>query len=428
MSLMPHQLAALERLRETKGCQLLSLVPGAGKTLTAITYLKEIGAKNALILAPASVVSVWSDECEKWSAPKPKQLTGSVLKRKEVLKETDGWLVCGYEMFLREYKNLTSIKWDAMVLDESHRTKSPTAKVSKAVRAFAQRVPVRLLLTGTPLKNGWGDLWSQVETIKPGSMFGNWWAFRNAFAVMPIPNIPVIKSWRNIEQIQKMLKPHVFTIDKEEIQRNLPPMTMTDIHVELSPAEKKQYALIRDEMMLDEDTTIVNALAQLTKLRQCANGLFTFGGTESSKADAIAELLETLQGEKVIIFTEYATFATYLGVRFSCPVIQGSVATDKRQEIIDTWKKSGTLLVGTSALATGLNLQDAHYIIQADLCWSKAEEEQRVGRAWRTGQKSPVTVYNLMAEGTVDWMIRKAIKTKGSMMAQLAESTLKEII
>lgn len=427
---MPHQQAAIERLRESRGKQLLNLCPGAGKTLTAITYLKEIGAKNVLILAPASVTSVWADECEKWSAPTPVIFYGTPKERKALLavfdrKDIHYWTVCGYEMFLREYKNLSKVKWDALILDESHRAKSPTAKVTKAIRAVAASINVRILLSGTPLKNHWGDLFTQAETVSPGCLGGNWYAFRNRYAIMPIPNIPMIKGWRDVEDIQKRIKPHVFTIDKEEIQKNLPPMTMTNIKVELSPEEKKQYALIRDEMMLDEDTNIVNALAQLTKLRQCANGTLT---EKSSKLGAIRDVLESLEDQRVLIFTEYATFAGLLGRELRAPVIQGSVGADERKEIIEQWRRGGTVLIGTSAMATGLNLQDASYVVQADLPWTKAEEEQRIGRAWRTGQKNPVTVYNIMAEGTVDWMIRKAIDRKGSMMAQLAECTLKEMI
>lgn len=429
---LPHQLSALERLRESKGRQLLNLIPGAGKTLTAITYLKEVKAKNVLILNMATALSVWVDEAEKWDAPRVVKFQGTKVKRDKILKEfVGGWVVTSYETFLREHKNLAKFQWDATVLDECQKTKNPTAKVSKAARAFAQKCNIRILLSGTPLKNHWGDLWNPVETICPNSLFGNWYVFRNMYAVMPLPGIPVIKSWRNVEEIQKKIKPHIFTIDENEIRKNIPPMTMIDIRVELSPAEKKQYSKIRDEMLMEisgEDVSIVNALAQLTKLRQCANGLVAFSEPMSSKLDAIKELLEMLEGEKVIIFTEYATFATFLGQQLKCPVIQGSVSMDQRHYILESWKKDGTVLVGTSAMSASLNLQDAHYLIQYDLCWSKADEDQRIGRVWRQNQKSPVTVYNIMAEGTVDWMIRKAIKTKGSMMAQLAECTIKEII
>lgn len=435
VQLMPHQEQALQRLRDSGGKQLLNLTPGAGKTLTAITYLKEISAKNVLIICPASILDVWVAECEKWEAPHVMRFDGTPAKRTKLLSELTAprdhnWVVCGYEMFLREHKKLSKLKLDAVVADECHKIKTPTAKVSKAFRVFAQSSSVRILLSGTPLINHIGDMWSQVEAVHPGSLYGNWYAFRNLHAVMPIPGIPMIKGWRNTDIILEKIKPYVFTIDKQSILRSLPPVSTVDVPVVLSPIESASYRQIRDELRLElgngEEITIANALVKIGRLRQCANGLVHFGGDRSRKLEVLKELLETLGDEHVIVFSMYSQtvefFAKELGIKY---VVTGS--TVQRGDTIDAWRNNGGVLIGTNSISTGLNLQEARYVIQIEPAWTKAEEDQRIARAWRTGQKRPVTVYNLLAKDTIDYAIKKLIFKKGISADEVSEYTMAEI-
>jgi SNF2 family DNA or RNA helicase len=161
-------------------------------------------------------------------------------------------------------------------------------------------------------------------------------------------------------------------------------------------------------------------MVKVGRLRELACGDFFFGGEHSSKTKTLLELLDMLGEEKVIIFTEYARTADFLQKNIpGSLVIQGSTPTAERNKIIEKWKNSGRILIGTSALATGVNLQDAHYVIQFDLPWTKAEEDQRISRSHRTGQKNPVTVYNLMAKNTIDQHIRYILNKKGNYMAEL---------
>lgn len=425
-SLLPHQIKALERLHETGGKQLLNLYPGAGKTLTTITYLKELNLKNVLIIAPTSILAVWEAEAGKWEAPSVTRFAGSKVQREKI--ELSGWVAVGYEMFLREAKRFQKVKWDVLILDESQKIKSPTAKVSKAIRLAATAIPRRILLSGTPIVNGWGDVWSQVECVKPGSLYGNWWAFRNTHAIMPIPGVPMISGWRGVETIKAKIAPYVFTIPKEEITKNLPPLQMIDVPVELSPREMKAYAQMRDEMLMQidgETITAANALVKVARLRQVTNGLFAFGEDISSKAEVLRDLLDTLSGQHVIIFTMYSTTSEYLAKTLKIKFhINGS--TVNRDAIIESWKREGGALIGTSAMSTGLNLQQSAFVIQIEPSWTQAEEEQRIGRAWRTGQSKQVTVYNLLAKGTIDYTVRKLIAKKGKIAVELAE--IKELL
>lgn len=429
ITLMPHQEQALERLKWSRGCQLLNLCPGAGKTLTALTHVGQL--KNVLIVCPASVVGVWEEECRKWKFTLPQRMDMTKTKREKVYQEWHvGWMTMSYETLRTDIKKIASLPWDAMILDESHKAKAPTAKVSKALRKFAKQVPQRILLSGTPLVNGWGDIWNQVEIVSPGSMYGNFYLFRNRHAIMPIPNVPAIKGWRDVDKIKEMIKPHVFTINKEIIQANLPDVSMVDVPVKLSDKEQKAYIKARDEFLIEletgEEITIATALVKVGRLRQLANGLFTFGWDISSKAQALNDILAPLQDEKVIVFSMYAETIKFLQKQLRCKhIITGE--SRNRDDIIADWRARGTVLLGTQAMSTGLNLQDAHYVIQIDPPWTQAEEDQRIARAWRTGQKNPVTVYNLLAEDTIDYGVRSLIKKKGSMATEMAAVTMGDL-
>ena len=433
MTLMPHQQQALQRLEESNGCQLLNLCPGAGKTLTALTYAKKFN--KVLIVCPATITSVWRDEAVKWDMPEPILFQGTP-KQRELIKKAlqdkqDGsWLCVGYEMLLREWKSIQGFGWELVIFDESHRLKSPTAKIGKLVRKIAPSIPHRVLLSGTPIMNNIGDIWGQVTVVKSDSLYSNWYAFRSVHAIMPNPRIPFITGWRDKDGIMGRIKPYVFTIDKHEIQKNLPPVTSVDIQVELSPEEMRAYKQIKNEFLLQlegqEELTIANALVQVGRLRQCADGLLHFGVEISSKLTALRELLDSLQDEKVIIFSMYSQVVHYFAQNLEIRHVVTGETKDK-DRVIHEWKQSGTALIGTASLATGLNLQDAHYVVFIEPCWNKAQEDQSVGRAWRTGQKNPVTVYNLLGKDTIDYAIKKLILKKSSVANEVSSYTMADI-
>jgi non-specific serine/threonine protein kinase len=429
MDLMSHQREALNYLEKQGGCGLLNLCPGSGKTLIALSYLSQMKNSKVLILAPVTLLETWQQEARKWYGLPIAKAQGTKDKRRGAYMAPI--VVVGYEAFRQDWKDIMQLKWDLLILDESQKIKSPTSKVTKRIMALAKSVPHRILMSGTPLVNSWADMWSQCEIIKPGCLYGNFYVFRSLYAIMPIPGVPMIKGWRGVEEIQRRIAPHIFTVDKAEIQKNLPPITIVDIPIELSTKERKAYNQMRDEFLLEMDgveLTIANALVKAGRLRQCVNGVEVFGiEDESSKLKALKELLETLGNEHVIIFSMYAKtcnmFAQQLGVT---AVITGD--TQDRDAVIAAWRDKGGPLIMSAAGEAGLNLQSARYIIQVELPWTRASEEQRIGRAWRTGQQKPVTVYNLLAVGTIDYGVKKLLEKKGEMMDAVTIQDLKDII
>jgi SNF2 family DNA or RNA helicase len=432
ISLLPHQAGAIKRLTESGGCNLLANCPGSGKTLTALHYVFDVAhAKRILIVAPASVLGVWQDECRKWEFPVPTAYVGTKQKRESLPLD---FTVISYEMLLREWRKFLTVpaSYDAILIDESQKIKNPTAKISKLLRLRATNIPCRVLLTGTPVMNTIADLWNQAEIVHPGVLGGNWYSFRSQYAIMPIAGTGFIAGWRNKEEILEKVKPWIFSVPADEIRKNLPTLTITEHLFDLSPAERKAYDQIRDEMRLEmddgEELTVPNALVLAGRLRQATSNLPVLGvDCQTAKAKVVKELVESLGDEKVIIFTHYAETAKLLRDVLACKhLIIGE--SSGREAIIQDWKDEGAVLIGNSAMYAGLNLQCAHYVIFAEVPWNWANFEQAYCREFRTGQKNPVTVYVVNARNTIDEGVWKLINKKKQLGMDVEKATTVEDI
>ena len=426
---MPHQQAALERLKQTGGRQLLHIGCGGGKTLTTLQYIKDSELKSVLIVAPATLLGVWIDEGRKWFDWTIKPIKGDPKKRKEIYDLwSDGIYVVGYETMLKDIKHLLAKKFDLIVSEESHKIKNPTAKCTKAMFKLGSKSPHRVALSGTAMPGGFKDIWSQTQFIEPGCVSPSWWTFRSEYCVMPIQNIPVIKGYRSLDKLKSLIKPWVFTVPKEDIDKNLPDVTFQDIRLDLSEDEWKLYKQMRDELRLmlknDEELTIPSCLVFLGRLRQLVNGSFSFGlDVKSTKMEALKELVESIpQDEKIIVFSQYAVTAKQIQKELNTPYLVYENSKDK-EDIVKRWKSQGRILVGTGSLGTGWNLQDASYCVNYELPYTNAEYEQRISRLIRVGQLRHVHVYNLLTNGTIDSHVEKILKDKKDMTDDFIEWT-----
>jgi len=417
-------------VREKRG--LLALEPGVGKTLTTLATIDELGLKRILVVAPASVCGVWPLEISKWLGDKLPVtiLRGTPAKRGLAYEQIEnGFYIISYETVRSDIVKLLAIKWDAIVLDETIKLQTPTSKTVKAVMKL--HADVRIALNGTPISNGWADIWATFEWLERGSLYGNYYSFRNYHAVMS-PHVPgMILGWRDTERIKKRTAHLMKRITKQEALKDLPAIMEQTIPVELGSAELKVYRGIKEDLLLklpDVNVPIENALVELIRLRQTVNGLFHFpdlGKSDSAKLDVALELLGQVAraGKKAIVFTGFKVTALELERRFKkefakenyqSRLIIGDVSQeDREQNVQDLWHDPNvTVLIGTDAMATGLNLQCASYVINIDLPYSYAKYEQRIGRAWRMGQTESVTVWNLEATGTVDARVASILSKK----------------
>lgn len=436
IELLPHQDQAIRFIEGTSGGAILSLPCGAGKTLISLFYMAKHNT-STLIVCPRSLVGSWQAENEKWGIfPEITPILGKNRSQiwDRITAGERGVFIISYETLLKDYRDCMTIRqipWDLIVGDESSKIKNPTAKVSKMFLLL--KSTRKILLNATVIENDIGDLWSQCEAIERGVLYGNFYKFRAVHAVMN-QYFPGVKYWRDKEQVINKVKHIVFTISKEDINASLPPITEQVIPVEMKTKQARVYKEIKDELLLEidgEKQVIGNVLTKLTRLRQTTNGLWAFGDEdESAKVEALEELLLQFGEEKSIIFTQFSETAEALR-RLLCIRHAVTGDTTKRDEVIKDWRETGQALVGTSALMKGHNLQDARYVVFVDMPWTYAMYEQAFSRAWRTGQKKPVTVYILEAQGTVDEKIRKLVTSKkedGDMLKRMTICDIKNLL
>lgn len=433
-NLFPHQREGVDWLIAHKGCGLLAWSPGTGKTLTSLTAIRELDGFPLLIVAPVSLLSTWAIETERWLGIAPLIIRGTAHKRTQIYESlaASPRPICliGYETFRADQKRIFAIPWTSCIADESGKIRTPTAKVSKALRQFQPRY--RIALDGTPVSNSLADLWSPIEWIAPGALYGSWYRFRAMHAIMNQWIQGKIDGWRDQDWIMRTCNKHISWKKKEDVL-DLPPILEQSIAVELNPDERSHYTKIKKELLVEIEGKILpidNILTLMLRLRQAANGVLT---PHSSKLKTLQELVESLPaGEKLIVFTQFESVVSLLrsSLPYTHAYIQGSLSSEEREVEIKRFMDDPDtrLLYMTSAGERGINLQNCAYMANYDLPWSYASYEQRIGRIWRQGQTRPMTVWNLVARGTVDEHMQKILERKIALATELSRQDIEEML
>lgn len=420
---------------------------GLGKTLQALAVLVARAAKGpALIIAPTSVCFNWQNEGKKF-APTLKMQLFSELKTLEAqqaaIENSNAFdcLVISYQQMQRHIETLEKIRWHTIVADEAQALKNPLAKRTRA--AYALKGNFRLITTGTPIENNLTELWSLFRFVNPG-LLGNLKRFGQRF-VVPIGNHEQepAKALKAKRTLKELIKPFILRRLKSQVLTELPPRTDIDQLVTLSDDEQHLYEALRQNA-LEQMSTLqeidnpgeqrIALLAQLTKLRQAcchpqlvsANSLLS-----SSKLNALGHLLGELRENqhKALIFSQFVghlqLIREYLeqqGIRYQ--YLDGSTPAAARQARIDAFQSGAgdVFLISLKAGGSGLNLTAADYVIHMDPWWNPAVEQQASDRAHRIGQTRPVTVYRLIAKGTIEEKILALHQHK----RELADSLLSD--
>lgn len=427
-------------MRASEGT-LLADVPGLGKTIQTIAAL-ETETGPFLVLCPASLKYSWLAEIKKWEPGastvviegKPSEREykwkyakfGNPTSRRLPVKYT----IANYELLLRDLDLIAAVPWSAIVCDEATRISNPRAKSVKALKQVGTKK--RLALTGTPVSNTPVDLWSIVDWLRKGYL-GTFPQFKDKY---------VVEDWHggvagyvNLDDLSNRIAPLMLRRTKEEVFKDFPPKTIEDIKFDLSPEESKVYEGVK-KLLLEEISSYLTKIdwrtmgiipVKMLRLKQVTDHLHLVGEKgESSKLQALKDILEPIikSGEKVIVFTQFATMADILIQELGAYLIKGEVDPETRQKIVEEFNSSESkyqILVSTEAGAYGLNIQSSSYIIHYDLCWSVAKLEQREGRAHRIGQKKNVTVYRLIAKNSIDEYVAEVLLKKQKISNQIID-------
>jgi len=394
---------------------------GLGKTVQVLALLLHRAADGpALVVAPTSVVANWIDEARRF-APTLNVLAygGPPLLRHELLAELGALdlVVTSYGLLQSDIDQLAEIAWHSAVLDEAQAIKNPVTKRAKAVRRLG--ADFRLVTTGTPIQNNLIDLHSLFGFINPG-LLGSLDHFRRHFAA------PIERSGSTNARgrLRRLIAPFLLRRLKTDVLDDLPERTEITLHVEMAPVEAAFYEALRQRAVDDleaapgdgkgEGARRLQVLAHLTRLRLACCNPKLVRATEappSSKLETFLEVLGELRENrhKVLVFSQFVSHLKLIedsvratGIPYQ--YLDGSTPAKARAERVAAFQagEGDVFLISLKAGGTGLNLTAADYVIHMDPWWNPAVEDQASDRAHRIGQTRPVTIYRLVAKGTIE--------------------------
>jgi non-specific serine/threonine protein kinase len=422
---------------------------GLGKTIQVLSLLlvlrgqAERPRRPSLLVAPASLLANWVAELERF-APSLKAVVAhpSVLRAAEI--QAPGPERLGdVDLVVTSYGSLLRIPWVAdtwwhlVVLDEAQAIKNPGAKQTRAAKKL--NAQARFALTGTPIENRLGDLWSIFDFINPG-LLGSSKEFTSL--VKRLAERP----HNQYAPLREVVRPYILRRLKTEktVIADLPDKTEVKAFCHLSRKQAALYQQAVKELarQLDEAQDIQRrgvVLSFLMRFKQICNhpsqwlGDGAWTEEESGKWARLREIAEVIASkqEKVLVFTQFrevtAPLAAFLASVFGRPglVLHGETAVRKRQEIVRRFQEDedvGFFVLSLKAGGAGLNLTAASHVVHFDRWWNPAVENQATDRAFRIGQTKNVLVHKFVCRGTVEEKIDQLIESKRQLSKDLLES------
>ncbi len=414
---------------------------GLGKTVQTIALLlllkqeKKEHALRTLIVAPTSVVPNWLREIERFGPALSTALWHGAGRKEQMDDlESANVIITSYALLRRDIDLLKKLDLDYAILDEAQNIKNPMSATAAAARDLNAKH--RLALTGTPIENRLSEIWSIFDFVSPG-LLGPLAKFEERYG-KPIDQ----GDSKAAARLRASIHPFILRRTKNEVAKDLPPKIEIDKVVDLPPDQRAIYTQVLREVraqVLGEVERVgvaksqLHILAGLTKLRQAACdprllGLpREFSHDDSGKLSALRELVEEVDsgGHKVLIFSQFVSMLKLVRealdedkIRYE--YLDGS--TIDRSECVDNFQNDPTIpvfLISLKAGGSGLNLTAADTVIHFDPWWNPAVEDQASDRAHRIGQKKVVTIYRLVAAGTIEEKILQLKQKKKELVASV---------
>jgi non-specific serine/threonine protein kinase len=417
---------------------------GLGKTIQVLgllLILKRSETHPSLLVAPASLLANWASEIERFApglkalVAHPSALPSADLKSldAERLRDTD-LVITSYGSLLR-LPWIAQIPWRLAVLDEAQAIKNPDAKQTRAVKQL--QAHARLALTGTPVENRLGDLWSIFDFVNPG-LLGTSKQF-TAFAKR------LAERQHGYAPLRELVRPYILRRLKTDktVIADLPDKTEIKAFCPLSRPQAVLYQQTVKDLaeQLEQADGIQRkglVLSYLMRFKQICNhpsqwlGDGGWSEADSGKWGRLREIAEVIAAkqEKMLIFTQFrevtAPLAAFLATVFGCEglILHGETEVKKRQELVRRFQEDesiGFFVLSLKAGGSGLNLTAASHVVHFDRWWNPAVENQATDRAFRIGQTKNVLVHKFVCRGTVEEKIDELIESKRQMSRDVLE-------
>jgi SNF2-related domain/SNF2 Helicase protein/Helicase conserved C-terminal domain len=423
---------------------------GLGKTIQVLALLvvlkRQSGAKAqpSLLVAPASLLANWAAEIERFTpglkvlVAHPSALPAADLKAfaKERLEDVD-LVITSYGSVLR-VPWIAEVSWRLAVLDEAQAIKNPEAKQTRAVKKL--QAGARLALTGTPVENRLGDLWSIFDFVNPG-LLGSSKEFMNfAKRLASQPH-------GSFGPLRELVRPYILRRLKTDktVIADLPDKTEIKAFCPLS----RQQAALYEQAVKELSEQLADAtgirrkglvLSFLMRFKQICNhpsqwlGDGAWSESDSGKWARLRDIAEVVAAkqEKMLVFTQFrevtGPLVTFLGSVFERPglVLHGGIEVKKRQDLVRRFQEDETVgffVLSLKAGGAGLNLTAASHVVHFDRWWNPAVENQATDRAFRIGQTKNVLVHKFVCRGTVEEKIDQIMESKRRLSQDLLEGS-----
>jgi SNF2 family DNA or RNA helicase len=417
---------------------------GLGKTIQALALLQQEWHKNprpSLLICPTSVVANWMKEAERFTPDLPVMIHhgGQRARGAAFVKqvEKNALVLSSYSLLHRDRELLEKVPWAGVILDEAQNIKNPQTKQAQAARSLPGEY--RIALTGTPVENHVGDLWSILEFLNPGWL-GTHSDFRKTFFVP----IQAQQDAEAATQLKRLTAPFILRRLKTDrtIIADLPDKLEMKVFCNLTREQATLYSAVVEELnQAIESTEGIQRkgviLATLTKLKQVCNHPAHFLGDNSAIGDRsgkLARLTEMLEevfeaGEKALVFSQYTEMGgllkQHLQETFGREVLflHGGVPREQRTRMVERFQDEPdgprVFVLSLKAGGTGLNLTAATHVFHFDRWWNPAVEDQATDRAFRIGQTHNVQVHKFVCVGTVEEKIDEMIERKQQVASRV---------
>lgn len=405
---------------------------GLGKTLQAITLITSlhlVPERKTLIIMPKSLIYNWESEIRKFSPGLKCGIYYGNFRDKGIFNDVEV-IITTYGTVRNDIEFLKEMKFDLIVLDESQNIKNVNAQTTKAVMLLDSKY--RLALSGTPIENNLGELYSLFRFLNP-SMFGTLDEFNYHYAN------PIQKEndKEAIEELKKKIYPFILRRVKKEVLKDLPDKIEKTLFIGMNPEQKRLYeerrayyygminSQIKTQGLGKTQFYILQALNELRQLTSCPE--MKNPNILSSKREVLINNVQDAveNGHKVLIFTNYIKSIESItsdlkkrGIKY----LEMTGATKDRQGLVNLFQKDKKYKVFVMTLKTGgvgLNLTAADTIFIYDPWWNKTVENQAVDRAYRLGQDRTVFSYKLILKDTIEEKILKLQESKSQLLDNL---------
>lgn len=408
---------------------------GLGKTLQMIalhlwanSHPSKILQRGAptLIVAPTGLLDNWAHEFERW-APSVDVHRFHGPGRELVDVRSGDVVLTTYGVIRRDVARINELDWTLVIADEAQAFKNPDSGTARAISSISSGV--RFALTGTPVENHLGELWSLFEWTSPG-LLGS----RDSFAETIAGPIERNGDPKAHKRLTTLTSPFMLRRSKmdERIAVDLPQRTITDHHVDATIEQITLYKAATDDLLAEIQgstgmTRRGSILKLLTQLKEVANHpahrLDQPGplSGRSGKFDLATQLIDEIvdSGQSVVVFTQYVRMGRLLVAGLTArghdaAMLHGGLSISDRTSLVERFqdRRFRALVVSLRAGGTGLNLTAATHVIHYDRWWNPAVENQASDRVWRIGQQFPVQVHRIMTRGTIEERIAELIDSK----------------